>query len=327
MRRIYIIICITLFVSNIKAQSITSAEYFIDEDPGIGMGNTLSVNANTGSINQSYTISMAAEEEGVHLITFRVKDDLGRWSLNDKQWVYVSKTNTDSNSVIVAAEYFFDDEDVGFGDNMSLSIPNEANPIVTSTISTTDLDSGIHILYVRVKNSEEKWSLYDRQLIYISAIGEVSNIIAFQYYVDSEINGLTDVSVNPSEPSLSRVINVNTTGLSQGDHVFCVRTKNEDENWSLYDCEIFTISGQLSTDESLYNSINVNPNPFINTINFEASRAVTFKEVSVYDITGKEVYSTKEDIRNLELGHIESGIYILSLSTENEKATFKIVKQ
>ncbi|NRD19813.1 T9SS type A sorting domain-containing protein [Winogradskyella eckloniae] len=327
MKKIYFIICTGFFIININAQSITSAEYFIDQDPGIGMGNSLSVNVNTGSINQSYTISMAAEDEGVHLITFRVKDDLGRWSLNDKQWVYVSKTNTVSNSVILAAEYFFDDGDLGFGDNLPLSIPNEANPTVTSTISTTGLDSGIHILYVRVKNSEDTWSLYDRQLIYISEIGNVSNIVAFQYYIDSEANGVTDVSVNPSEASLNRVINFNTTGLAQGDHVFCVRTKNENENWSLYDCEIFTISGQLSVGESLYDSIHINPNPFINTINFEASRAVTFQVITVFDITGKEVYTSSEDLRSLELGDLESGIYILSLSTENEKATFKIVKQ
>lgn len=327
MKRLCFIIVATFFAYQLGAQSIIAAEYYIDEDPGIGMANTLTVNTNTGSLNQSFSISMATEDEGIHLITFRVKDDTGRWSFNDNQWVYVSKSNKASDLDIIEAEYFFDTDVLGLGNNLPISIPTEANPTVTTSISTATLDPGIHIFYARVKNSDNKWSLYDRQLIYISELGSDTNIVAFEYYIDSETNGVTNLLVNPSEPSPSRDFSFNTTGLAEGDHWFCVRAKDENNNWSLYECEIFNIDPNLGIEDSLYKTVSISPNSFTNTINLEVSKAVVFNEIAVYDITGREVYTTTEDLRTLDLEYLESGTYILSLLTENEKATFKIVKQ
>ena len=43
--------------------------------------------------------------------------------------------------------------------------------------------------------------------------------------------------------------------------------------------------------------------------------------------SGKKVFESNENLRKINLENLESGTYILSLQTESEKATFKIIKQ
>ena len=49
------------------AQTIDAAEYFIDgPDPGIGNGQALNVNSNSGTLEQSFTIATNNLTEGFH---------------------------------------------------------------------------------------------------------------------------------------------------------------------------------------------------------------------------------------------------------------------
>tara|TARA_R110002111_G_scaffold234473_3_gene295560 strand:- start:3171 stop:3473 length:303 start_codon:yes stop_codon:yes gene_type:complete len=83
----------------------------------------------------------------------------------------------------------------------------------------------------------------------------------------------------------------------------------------------------LAISDSLNKSAQVYPNPFTNTISLETFRPVVFQKISVYDLTDKYVYITKNDLKKIDLENLEAGTYILSLLTENEKATFKIIKK
>jgi len=59
---------------------ITSAEYFIDTDPGQGNGTPLSFSI-TDSINQSFNIPLSVLDSGYHYMCVRVRDSIGQWSI------------------------------------------------------------------------------------------------------------------------------------------------------------------------------------------------------------------------------------------------------
>ncbi|MFK7832474.1 MAG: T9SS type A sorting domain-containing protein [Winogradskyella sp.] len=230
------------------AQSIDSAEYFFDSDPGVGNGTSLTVNANSGELSQTYTIEISS------------------------------------------------------------------------------LSDGFHDLYIRTFNSDNNWSHYDRQIIYIKDFQiDQLDVVTAEYFIDS------DPGIGFGEPldisSSPQIINIGTDGLSEGDHFFCIRVQNSFDEWSFYECEIFTINPNLGIEDSLYKIVQISPNSFTDIINIEVSESLTFEKIVIYDITGKEVYHTTKDLRKLELENLESGIYILSLETETQKATFKIVKE
>ena len=150
-------------------QGITSAEYFFDTDPGVGSGTDLSVDINAGQIGQTYSIPTTNLSEGYHSLYVRTQSDEGVWSHYDRQ-IFFIMTLPDPNQNIVSAEYFFD-EDPGFGQatELSLSAGSLVQTSQSLSIPATELEEGIHLLFIRVRSSSGVWSLYDSRSFEVSA--------------------------------------------------------------------------------------------------------------------------------------------------------------
>lgn len=68
--------------------TIRRVEYFIDTDPGLGLGTALSFTPNAVEDSISTVIDIGALSEGPHKFCIRIKDALGRWSyLNQRRFV------------------------------------------------------------------------------------------------------------------------------------------------------------------------------------------------------------------------------------------------
>lgn len=293
-------------------QNIVAARYWIDNGSVV----ILTVDPVSTSVTETYSIPTGSLPEGFHSLHIQTQNAAGIWSLYDRSFFYVSAFDEVQN--IVAARYFFNDDAP-----TNLTIETAAPSLSQSySIETTGLEEGFHSFYVQTQGADLTWSLYDRQIIYIKEFD--SEVVSAEYYIDNDLGIGNNIPF--SITASPQTISFNTTGLSEGDHLFCVRVLNEDNSWSFSDCEVFTI-GTLGVEDSLYKSVKVIPNPFINSINLDVSRSVVFQNITIFDMTGKEVFKSSDDLRQLDLGYLESGIYILSLATENEKATFKIVKQ
>jgi hypothetical protein len=65
-----------------EGRSLTAAEYFLNADPGAGNGIpiTLPDDNSWGGSQESVTAHLPGLPIGLHVIGFRVRDDLGRWS-------------------------------------------------------------------------------------------------------------------------------------------------------------------------------------------------------------------------------------------------------
>jgi hypothetical protein len=80
--------------------------------------------------------------------------------------------------------------------------------------------------------------------------------------------------------------------------------------------------------------LNIYPNPFVEQINLEISSAeATSFAWNIYDITGKVIMSGTQALgignttMNIDASGLSKGVYVLNAIINNEKQSFRIVKQ
>ncbi len=73
------------------------------------------------------------------------------------------------------------------------------------------------------------------------------------------------------------------------------------------------------------NNVVVHPNPTKDFINISISPAIRDYEISMYDLQGEKVLSTKENRINIE--NIKAGVYFIVVTTGNQTYHTKVVKQ
>ncbi|MFV9644502.1 MAG: putative Ig domain-containing protein [Desulfobacterales bacterium] len=139
---------------------IAGAEYFIDDDPGTGSG--IPVSATDGEFNDSKEelelagIDISSLSTGIHTLYLRLQDNEGTWGVIRKVAFEIYEPET-----IAGAEYFIDN-DPGPGNGTPLSakdgvFDSAEEDLDISSIATTGLSEGVHTLYVRFKDSLDRW--------------------------------------------------------------------------------------------------------------------------------------------------------------------------
>lgn len=325
MKKIQFLVFILFGVST-QSQNITAAEYFYNADPGIGNGTSLTVNSNSGILNQTFSIPTGSLSDGFHSLYIRTFNSENNWSHYDRQVFYLKSFNTFS---ITDAEYFFN-SDPGVGNGTALSVNSNSGQLSQAfSIPTTSLSEGFHSLYLRTQNNNGDWSLYDRQIFYIKDFDLTPDeVSSAEYFIDMDPgvgNGTSIVFGDASQTT--QTLNIDSTGLADGDHLFYVRVQDSNGDWSIYDSAAFNIDSNLSTNDSLFESTKIHPSPFENEVSIRLPHGGQILKAEIYDTLGRSVYLTSENSSTLELSNLKSGIYILNLETNLGKASFKIMKK
>ncbi|WP_303316902.1 T9SS type A sorting domain-containing protein [Flavivirga abyssicola] len=322
----YLLSVFLLLSFSCLAQTITSAEYFFNTDPGIGNGTSLSVNSNTGQLVQSFSIATTGLTDGFNTLYIRTLNSDSNWSLYDKQSFYLKNFNT---SIIASAEYFFN-TDPGIGNGTSLSVNSNTGQLnQVFSIPATSLSEGFHNFYLRTQNSNGDWSLYDRQIIYIKDFDlSPDEVSAAEYFIDSDPGIGNGTSIVFGDASLSsQTLNIDSTGLANGDHLFYVRVQDTNGDWSIYDTALFTIDSSLGVDNNLLSEISLLSNPFENDLSLKIPSNIQILKTKIYNNLGQTVYSSLENKSTLELYNLVCGLYILNLKTNYGNTSFKIIKK
>ncbi len=228
------------FVSK-DASPIVSAEYFFDTDPGVGNGTSIASFTKSDSINLVSAISVTGLNSGFHNVFIRTKDSLNRWSMYEGRIIYVQPPLVNLNvSPIISAEYFFD-TDPGVGNGTSIASFTKSDSInIVSAISVIGLSTGFHNVFIRTKDSLNRWSMYEGRTIYVQpplANLNVSPIISAEYFFDTDPgvgNGTSIASFTKSD-SINLVRAISVTGLSAGFHNLFIRAKDSLNLWSMYE--------------------------------------------------------------------------------------------
>lgn len=328
MRRIIFTVFLLAITISVRAQSnVVQVEYFLDADNGFGMNTVLDITSPDIDVIETILSDIPSSTSiGYHKLYFRTKDANNNWSQTIRKHIEIFAPVVENN--IVMGEFFID-EDPGVGTAITFNINPQEEDIEqqfnAQIIEATTL--GYHKLYGRVKDSYGNWSHTFRKNIEVYLNPE-TNIVEIEYFFNDDLefgnNALVSVSV-PEEDGTWEFDVPYPAGNYSFDDVLFIRVKDSNGNWSI--TTTLDEIESLGIKNNLYKTVHVSPNPFTDSINLESSKSVIFHKITVFDITGKVVYTSSDDLRILELGHLESGVYILSLSTEAEMATFKIVKQ
>ncbi|NBC58612.1 MAG: hypothetical protein GVY05_10080, partial [Bacteroidetes bacterium] len=234
---------------------IVAAEYYFDDDPGFGSGNSISITPGQDVNINNLGLDITGLGQGVHFLFLRTQNADGEWSqtssrefeiVNDPVYPSAPPAPTD----IVAAEYYFDD-DPGFGLGNSISItPGQDISLSNLTLDVSNLGEGVHYVFIRTQNADGAWSQtssreFEIVLDYDYPTPPIAstNIIAAEYFIDDDPGfGLANsIAITPDlDVSLSN-ISLDIDGLSLGTHTIFLRTQNNDGEWSQTSNREFTV--------------------------------------------------------------------------------------
>lgn len=227
-------------------QQIATAEYFFDNDPGVGNATALTL-ATGASIDETFSIPTTGLSEGLHLLHIRTQDTNGIWSLYFRRYFFINSTmayEEPAQYTIANAEYFFD-SDPGVGNGIDIPITNGNTINENFSISTTGLTQGLHVLHIRVEDSNGTWSLFDRKYFYVNSNNSYVDpipydIVEAEYFFDSDpgMGNGSPLAVT-SGNSINESFTIDTSGLLGGLHVLHIRTKDANNTWSLYERQYF----------------------------------------------------------------------------------------
>ena len=101
-------------------------------------------------------------------------------------------------------------------------------------------------------------------------------------------------------------------------------------NPSFSNASVFNVdSASLGIDQNTKQSFQVYPNPVKDILNINPSYNDLIKVISIYNISGKEIYTAvlnKSDKTLLKLPDISSGVYLLNIETNYGITLGKFIK-
>ncbi|MFZ4399671.1 MAG: hypothetical protein ACOYO1_06535 [Bacteroidales bacterium] len=169
-------------------QKITTIEYFFDNnDPGPGNGIQIPIPIPATVIDYNFNINTLGLSSGFHYVSARVKDDKNYWSIILNKIIYIRPDTIypqlqNIETPIVYAEYFID-QDPGQGNGITIPITPGFTIDQNFSVNTSALDTGNHIIGIRVKDMNNIWSVINSKIIHI-----IPQIGCLTPYVDFTFN-------------------------------------------------------------------------------------------------------------------------------------------
>ncbi len=229
----------------LTTSNIFELEYFIDNDPGYGLGAAISITPGL-DITEAFSVNLSNLSPGIHNLYIRAKNEFGQWSFVRKHTFFVIPA--EANARVIAMEYFID-EDPGIGIGISIPVNPGGDIQNTFEIDISDLIPGVHNLYVRAKNEFGQWGFTRIHTFFVNYPLPEYEITEIEYFIDPD-PGIGNGISFPIAPAVNDVaLNFDIdlgSGLQSGEHILCVRAKNASGIWSEIECDTFQIISIIS---------------------------------------------------------------------------------
>ncbi len=231
-----------------KSQVIKKMEYFVDTDPGFKNGINIPVIPGK-DVTANFSINLAGLALGVHQVVVRVCQD-------DSLWSIISAANfitvdLGARPDITKMEYYID-TDPGFGLARPLPITPGKDVIKGFGIDVTGLTIGIHQVVVRVKDSENSWSIAASD-IFFAFPSVYAPVTKMEYFIDTDPGFGNGINVPVTAGyDISKVFPINLSGVVPGVHNLSVRARDANGVWTMLSSSVF-----INSDESVANIVNV----------------------------------------------------------------------
>jgi hypothetical protein len=289
-------------------QNITQMEYFIDTDPGIGNGIAIPITPVVTINNLPATINTTGLSTGTHRLYINE-------FLVDFDPAYPMPPAAPQN--IVQSEYFLN-TDPGFGNGVAIALtPGVDLNNLPFNVNTSALVPGsTNRLYVRSLNAEGKWSitnikefLVNLDPAYPTPPSPPGNITYAEYFIDTDpgFGNASPITLTPGVDISNLVFNVNTTGLSNGQHKLYVRSYDD---WGLTAYTTFNVGSVLPLRLVTFSVMNraqwvdlqwettdeVNTSHFVIERSADARSWTSIGQVASRNTSGRHLYNAKDSL-------------------------------
>ncbi len=266
-----------------------------------------------------------------------MKDDNEKWSLYEARSFYISETPPATATNITVMEYFIgSDPGVGNGTNVSITENGQINMDIP--LDMTGENIGDYAISFRIKDDKNNWSIADTRDFSIASCTQPVPDFSFTTGALHEIL-FTDLSTsvdasatyswdidNDGTEDYNTVGNISHTYTTSGTHTASLTITN-DGGCSYKTTKVLDVAtGIIGTLE--HKQISIYPNPTNGNLAVEFDNN-SIQKIVISDLSGKSLvvktnYNANETI---DLSNFNKGIYIISIQTENETFTSKIVKE
>jgi hypothetical protein len=314
-------------VPAINTADIVEAEYYFNTDPGIGNGINIDV-ADVASLDENFSIPTTTLPIGTHRMFLRVKNSDNHWSMYANKTFRVSDVPDTNLADIVEAEYYFD-TDPGFSNGNNIDVADVASLDENFSIPTSSLSIGTHRMFLRVKNSDNSWSMYDNKSFRVSDVPytNTASIVSAEYFIDVDPGIGNATALTVSGDVLDENIVVPTSGsIAQGDHYLHIRVQNADGTWSLYDRKLFEVDGTLGITSEDLSEISIYPIPASDYLNIKVPNYIKIKSIRLVDMNGKVVVQLQNQVEKVNVSNLQQGVYLIQITTENGSISKRIIK-
>ena len=131
---------------------------------------------------------------------------------------------------------------------------------------------------------------------------------------------------------------VDLTSLGNADSLFFTLTSSDNGMWGMNTPAFFCVDDFTTSDAALAlnenenpdNSLYIYPNPAMDILNIDLSLLnMNSAQISIADVSGKQIYTERrtKEVVSIDLSGYGSGIYFVSVLSENNLTTKKIVKK
>ncbi|HRD53532.1 MAG TPA: hypothetical protein PKY96_12870, partial [Flavobacteriales bacterium] len=220
-----------------QGQTIVSAEYFVDNDPGVGNGTAVAVMPGT-NVSTPISVPTGALSPGFHRIGVRHRDSNGHWSHSAARsvFVYAASFVAPPSAPVAGGEYFFG-ADPGVGNGTAFPVTQDSTTTTNVVIDASLLTPGFHRVSVRHKDANGRWGHTASRSLFIYAPAFIDpptpQIVAGEYFFDTDpgVGNGTAFPVTAGN-STSTVAVIDVSALSLGFHRVGVRHKDANGKWS-----------------------------------------------------------------------------------------------
>jgi hypothetical protein len=212
----------------VEATSIVEREYWIDNE----------IAARTTLEESPTQISLLDIAPGVHILTARVKDDAGLWSVPETRIFIVPHAMVEATQ-IVEREYWIDNK-VATRASLADS-PAE--------IALLGLTPGMHSFTMRVKDDAGIWSVPESRFFITPTQAEQDGltITQYMYWIDGDTLNFTSAAV--SDPTAALPVTI--SHLDEGDHTISWRVADSKGTWSEAMTQSFTFTKTSITGDMI----------------------------------------------------------------------------
>ena len=198
----------------------------------------------------------------------------------------------------------------------------------TKRVDDTNFNIGLEVRTANAANTTYTTASYSTETTYFVVVGYTYGDIATAS--DDTVNLWINPVVNAAQPAATLTDSHTGTDLPAIDAFFLRQDSNTETPILLIDeLRIGTTwadvtNGSLSVSENAIAGLNVYPNPTTGIFYVETALNGV-KNITVYDILGKQVLNTTTSSTEINAANLNSGLYIVKITEDGKTATKKLI--